>query len=430
MKAVILNYTGGRANWGSQATSHLLAEFLVDALSATGVTELDTIPLPPPHVFDKRVKKHDGAKLAGLYANPSPTTPEVSWLSELSRRRFGSLLDRLDSAAIVFFQGEGSMSGTGFNFDLRLFAPLYLALQSGKPVITLNQSIAPADAQSQAIAANLFGRAHLNFFREPVSLRLAQALGIGRAAMCPDTVFQVARQKTAPAEKRTHFCVSGSAVLDGTYIRDFTALLSQIVQRHGLQPVFLASTGEDRSLHKAFEERHPGQSKLVRQSQARDYRDLLPIIEGAAFTIGGRYHTAIKSAALGVPVILLASNSHKSAGLSELLFQENRVRGFAEPLLILADIEAIMADWQAGSAKMTTAVQSMAPAFTVMKHAIRNVVANTLPPGQGHFAKARTARNAIANPKQAILGLKRSKFSMAFNRACYDCEWQAFPPQL
>jgi hypothetical protein len=193
--------------------------------------------------------------------------------------------------------------------------------------------------------------------------------------------------------------------------------------------VFLASTGDDKALFNAFIQRHPGQAKLISQSQSRSYKDVLATIETASFTIGGRYHTAIKSAAMGVPVILLASNSHKSLGLSNVLFGENRVRNLTQPAAIMSDVEAILTDWKGRSLAMTDAVQSLTPAFASMKSAIHGLISGALPPKPTRVERTRTARNAIANPKQAYLGQKRSRLSITFNRACYDCEWEPFPPQ-
>jgi polysaccharide pyruvyl transferase WcaK-like protein len=59
--------------------------------------------------------------------------------------------------------------------------------------------------------------------------------------------------------------------------------------------------------------------RVVSQKECRSHVGMLPILAGAVFTIGGRYHTAISSLSMRTPVILTAGNTYKNEGLGELL---------------------------------------------------------------------------------------------------------------
>jgi polysaccharide pyruvyl transferase WcaK-like protein len=425
MKAVILNYTGGRNNWGSQATSRTLAEFLVDALQDTGISEIDTVPLPPPHVMDTYVRRRHGRRLSEIYANPKPVEADLAWLRRLTLLRFGPLYSRVKDARVVFFQGEGTITGRSFDESVRLYAPFLLSLHDGIPVVTLNQSIAPQGAQSEAIVANLFGHAQINSFRETVSYRTALALGVPNAVMCPDTVFRLNAANAAFVERPNHFCVSGSAQLDAAYISSFAEVLRTITAEFKLEPVFLSATGDDHALYHAFRKLMPDAGRLMSQTSAQTYLDMLPVIASAAFTIGGRYHTAATSASQGVPVILTPSNSHKSVGLSELLFGGNQVKSPEDAAALLTAVRRAMSERETEYARLLRVMQDFETEFDVMKARIREIVAHKRNgASRGRCERTRTGRNEIANPKQAILGQKRSRYSMSWNRKCYDCEWE------
>jgi polysaccharide pyruvyl transferase WcaK-like protein len=50
-----------------------------------------------------------------------------------------------------------------------------------------------------------------------------------------------------------------------------------------------------------------------------DYRDVSQILSSALAYIGGRYHTAIQSAAVRTPFLAVPAESHKTQGLLQML---------------------------------------------------------------------------------------------------------------
>ena len=72
MKIVVLNYTGYRSNWGSQATSRGLIQWISNVLFKDMPSSIEIVPYPPTHWRDIWHQKFEGEFLKALYANPSP----------------------------------------------------------------------------------------------------------------------------------------------------------------------------------------------------------------------------------------------------------------------------------------------------------------------------------------------------------------------
>ncbi len=425
MKAVILNYTGGRANWGSQATSAMLAAFLAENLADTGITEIDTVPLPPPHLSDRGIRKRHGKWLAELYGQTRPSATALDQLDELARRRFAHHFTRMLESDVVFFQGEGTISDAEFFSDLRLFAlPMLAVHRYGKKLITLNQSISLAHPGSADIVRAQFAAAAINAFREIGSIETAGQLGLPHVTYCPDMAFLLSRHIPPPATLSTPrtFCVTGSAILDDDYIARLVDVVASISDETGLRPVFLAATGRDAEpCHKYRSLRQDG-ADLVSQSNAQTFMDIVPLLQQAAFTIGGRYHTSIKSVALGTPVVLLESNSKKSDGLSRMLFADNRVRKPEEKADILGDVGRILADPQAERQQLAKATAGFAREFSAFAGRIRTELPTSAKPAK--IIRTRTARTPSNGRPRKILGYSWPTVSLSENLRCYDSQWQ------
>ena len=102
MKIVILNYTGYRSNWGSQATSRGLMQWISNDLFKDRPSSIEIVPYPPSHWRDHWQQKFDGDFLKELYANPKPKHSELIRLERLCSARFAHQLERVKNADIVF----------------------------------------------------------------------------------------------------------------------------------------------------------------------------------------------------------------------------------------------------------------------------------------------------------------------------------------
>ena len=112
MGAAVLNFTGGRANWGCQATSIGLYRFLKHVLNPQGFTKIDTIPYPPSHLQDVWHQKIHGKRIRRILASQDPSLADLKFLEGLCRSRFRHYVDIVKNADVVFFQGEGTMGAS------------------------------------------------------------------------------------------------------------------------------------------------------------------------------------------------------------------------------------------------------------------------------------------------------------------------------
>ena len=77
------------------------------------------------------------------------------------------MVDRVRSADVVLFQGEGTMGPSRYYENLRFFGLPFLASRLWKkPVISLNQSFVIDRDMDRAAAVNIFGRFEVVALRE------------------------------------------------------------------------------------------------------------------------------------------------------------------------------------------------------------------------------------------------------------------------
>ena len=85
MKIVVLNYTGNRGNWGCQATSRNLLDFLRSSLAGVPHLDVATIPLPRSHAVDELVAAAHGARIREIYAAKHPGIDDLRFLEAIIR---------------------------------------------------------------------------------------------------------------------------------------------------------------------------------------------------------------------------------------------------------------------------------------------------------------------------------------------------------
>lgn len=324
MRAVILNFTGARENWGCQATSVGLYRFLSHVLEPHGFSEINTVPLPPSHFQDVWHRKKYGVQIRDTFSSQTPNPDQLKLIERLCRSRFKSHVDTVKNADLIFFQGEGTMGPSKFYECARVFALPYLAKKLWKkPVISLNQSFVVSIAADIPVAENVFNSFNLNAFREEKSWRVATENGIKNSVLCPDFAFVDAYDKVSERPKdlpEEYFCVTGSAALSEYDIGNYAETVEAIHLQTGLFPVCLYSRKSDKKFVQAIIERlGESRAKIISQSNFNNVYQILPVLKQAAFTLGGRYHTAISSLCMRTPVILTAGNSYKSEGLGDML---------------------------------------------------------------------------------------------------------------
>ncbi|MBZ9678120.1 polysaccharide pyruvyl transferase family protein [Mesorhizobium sp. ES1-1] len=316
MKICILNYTGDRGNWGCQATSENLEQFLDRTFGNTGPVEINTVPFPREHKIDRLHEAIHGDRIRAVYAGDAVDERSLALLEHLTVERFGRFTEIVHSADMVVFQGEGTVGPSSYLRNTRLFGlPFVAAKRWNKPVYSMNQSIYAASEADGRVLANLFNSFALVSVREMTSLAYADRIGIRNAIICPDMAFaeHAAAEVLVPSER--YFCVSGSAASEYYDHDAFVGCVRRISDTLSLRPLFLYSRGNDRRLADAA----LSADDVFDGAAIPHYSQLAGLLRHASFVFGGRYHTAITALAQGTPAILLPGNTFKSEGIGPMM---------------------------------------------------------------------------------------------------------------
>jgi len=339
MKFVVTNYTGDRGNWGCQATSRNLLAFLKSAFSSLPGAEISLVPFPKHHRLDSMHDAIHGDRIHALYASEEPAQDELKRLEALAEERFGDFLRVARAADVIVFQGEGTVGPSEYLRNTRLYALPYLASRLWKkPVLSLNQTIYAKDRHDELAIRNIFGSFQLIAVREAASLAYARSLGLRDVVMCPDMAFLEMAPGAASVEvpRKPCFCVTGSAAGEHYDRTEFGRTIRALHEATGLEPIFLYSRAGDRQLTSE------GDFSTVSGSDHPDVAEIVPLLRGASFVFGGRYHTAITALAQGTPVILLPGNTFKSEGIGPMLGIDCPVYGVGETAEIVAEAGRIL----------------------------------------------------------------------------------------
>lgn len=325
MSHILTNYTGGRSNWGCQATSIGLLNFLQDECIPVENT-ISTVPLPRGHDLDKLHEITYGNQIRDIYSKEEPTHRDLDLIDRLVQERFGDYYYQVRDADIVFFQGEGSIGPSNYLRNTRLYGLPFLASRKWKKnVIALNLTLYAANESDRRVLGSLFQGFRLVAVREAASYAYGKEMGLSvNLVCCPDMAFRSARTiLTGSAHDigTDYFCVSGSALLNKLDSRMIARTVEQIALKTGLEPVFVHSREKDwdglGGYLKSF--------RNVSGTAISDHNDLLPILAKSRFVFGGRYHTAVSALSQTTPIILLPGNNFKSEGLADLVDIDFRV---------------------------------------------------------------------------------------------------------
>ncbi len=380
MKICIVNFTGNRGNWGCQATSRNLMDFLHKSLSGFDNLEISTVPLPRQHPLDELVGAVHGSRIRSIYANPAPNDTDLKFLETLVKERFGPALERVKAADVVLFQGEGTIGPQEYLHDVRVYAlPLLSARLWKKPVLSMNQTLYACDGADADVLKQIFSAFDLVAVREAMSYRFCRSIGLDRTILCPDFAF--ARSQTSASVEvkppsEPYFCVTGSAAIGDYNVPALIRTIGKIADRHGLKPVFIFSRKPDlKELKIAKKVLKSVPFDVVTWKEAPDFQSILGLLAGARFVVSGRYHTAISALAEGTPVVLLPGNTYKSEGLGPMLQIDIPVLAPQDAPAIQAYVETILDQGRNLRDDITTAVDRIRTAHDTMAAVLRDHLA-------------------------------------------------------
>jgi polysaccharide pyruvyl transferase WcaK-like protein len=367
-KFCIVNFTGYRKNWGCQATSWELMKFLNGAMPQHPLPEFSYVPLLPACDIDAESEKYIPAIYAAIEAVGAQAPNSAKALALLERicvERYGFWVEDVRAADVVFFQGEGTMSGsTEYRPGARLLLLPFVAKHAWhKPIFSLNQSIFGTDHDLLKAVARTYNSFDFTAVRESASFDFARGIGFEEVCYVPDAAFLT---KPSPdpdlpvlSPQKEYFCVTGTALRQENSEKLLWEAVERIIDDIGLTPIIAVS--KDKRLEKIAARLAPNQYELVPRSVY--YPAVAHVLQQCKFLIGGRYHMAIMAAAVGTPAILLRGNTFKNEGLAAMLRSPYPVRAADDTMGILADVRDLMANLPRERRRLSEAVREVAAAL-------------------------------------------------------------------
>lgn len=324
IKALILNWTGDRTNWGCQATSYGLEGDILEAAKGLDV-QIDKVPLGEMTSADRRARAFFGRFLRSYLLDDHPGQTAKRLFERVVAHQYGvEAIDRLKNADIAIFMAEGTMTGDHFLRGIRLLELPQLAHDFGVPVISLNQTIFAKQESFMPVAAKVLNRLDAVAVREPASIAYAQLHGIQNVFLYPDSAFRTQPSSRPLAElleplpDHPLICVTSSASFSPAVVEGYLRTVLEFAKENNKQVCGLFWHA-DGYRHLSSLHGEVGGNPLVALKPPVDYRDVSQVLSKAHAFVGGRYHTAIQSACVGTPFIAMPAESHKTEGLLKLL---------------------------------------------------------------------------------------------------------------
>ncbi len=370
MRISVINYTGDRGNWGSQATS---GELLKQLARVAPTATFHLVPLRKSKGIDAIINLRWRRKIEAALSEPSPTGDHL--LAKAARAIYREDFDIAVEAECAIFQPEGTMDGLRFTTGARLLLlPAALAAVN-KRVVCLNGSAETKDPQFEPAIAGCFNRFHVVAMREPASVRFIAGLGVKRVRSIPDTAFLARPSVHSPIDLQgqAYLAVTGSAILREVDWQSYIQQVRTFAQEKCLKVVCLLSAPADQKTI-GYRIKTGQHADTVQVPSSASYEEVARVIANASLLVGGRYHMSVLAATVGTPFVPLPSGSHKTAGLLELLDYPLSCVDFGDASGLLAVCNHALENRAELSHKLTTESE-----------AIRRVIATELESLAGEF---------------------------------------------
>lgn len=302
MQVVLLNDTRRDPNPGCQATVSALARHLAVVLDARVVTR------PRGEGY-----RHFAAMAAGARRDS-----QADWQDGVDALRHDSALaDALGTADLVVANLEGTFHDHSVG-ALALGGALALAHRAGTPVWAVNGSV--EGIAPWLLAETLVPAAYVAA-REPWSARWLRAHGVDRTTPSADAAFLIEpftlRDRAARLDGHAFYT---PGVRHATTLAPAAALADVLMDLEALTaagwtPVFVQLEDREGRLAEAVRAR----GWQTADARAIAWTHVATYLRRFGLVVSGRYHVLIFAAMAGVPAIARPSNTHKIAGLLELL---------------------------------------------------------------------------------------------------------------
>lgn len=247
----------------------------------------------------------------------------------------------IQSADVLVINGEGTIHHTTRPCIVLLYAAHAAKRYLGKPVHVINHSAYPSHTLESADwpARCLYQVAYrdLDFvaIREHRSREIMQRLGIASQLSFDCLPLTLAEDHPASYRRADKVIVlAGSVAWPPERMADVARYIRTMRQAGYAVRVLVGAQAfpaqDDENFIRCLRQQGPPEWELV---QARSLPQWFDCIGSASVLVSGRFHHTIAAACLGVPVVLLESNTPKMQALAEVLDVEGPLRYQAENFL-------------------------------------------------------------------------------------------------
>lgn len=386
-RVLIINDTSDQENWGSQALMHGLRALIADAFPDA---QCETIP---SHWL---IAWQTGEFYRERDAGPEAGCPRVTdqfdavadlWCRSRGRTPVHRLVERLRSADLVLYNGEGSLYRRNLSARQALFMLWLAKTRLNIPSVLANAtlSLGHVDPILPGMVRRTLPLLDSVAVREPWSLRnLNEHVPHANAMLVPDSAFHLAsvvpdltsRAPRAPCEDPGYFCYSAGMMQPDHEFGGRSALHRLIAALKNIVPkaILVARSPQD-----VFLEQVAKDTGSVYWGPGKTYYDLMCLLRGAAFQLSGRYHHLILGSLVGCPAVAFASASHKVHGLCELLegvFGEAWDPGDLEQAneAIIQRCVSYVSDRDAWSDRITAVAAARTAELSALKQRVRSLL--------------------------------------------------------
>lgn len=315
MNILLLMDNRGDSNWGSQATTNQLVHLLRSEYPGCEVRGLPRSAARPSSGLTRRLTECVAPRAAqrGVFSGGIAGVAFNALTSGMT--------DLLEWCDTIVVNAEGTLHPQ--RQTLR-WVPALLWIRSHvrKPMWIVNCSVQFVGSPTEELYKKLLTGAECFVVREPVSYREAQAAGISavQGADCafktvPLSTINVSKVRQKYTEGQPYIVMTGSATVKHWPLEAQISLIRFALEA-GRRVIYASSTQEDLGNYRALAKRI--NLPLVSDSQL-DYQEFAGLLAQADGLIGGRFHPLILSAVAGTPFLAFGSNTHKMAGIVEML---------------------------------------------------------------------------------------------------------------
>jgi polysaccharide pyruvyl transferase WcaK-like protein len=342
-RILLLMDNRGDSNWGSQATTNSLVMLLQTRFPGAELRGLPRSACRP----EGQIKRTLATWLVQKGSSWAVDALSAPWR------------DQFEWADLVVVNGEGTLhpQPQALRWICTVTA---LAKRYSKPYWIVNSSLKCLGDPTQPLFAGLFKGADHVAAREPVSFREMTALtpSAVQAADCAwltdPAPESEARAIVSSAGIVGRFAVmTGSASVHKWPIEHQTSVVDALRAR-GLDVLYTFSDKKDESI--------AGQLGLtaITHNEA-DYRQLTTVQSLAEIVVGGRFHPTILSALVGTPFVAVPSNTHKMAGVMEMLGTPELLCDFSSLDKVVPTINRVLDDRMEWSERLFKKSREIAP---------------------------------------------------------------------